>query len=364
MKVLFVSAAASTFYDAYVHRLASLRAGLDKLGVETEMLSLGDLPFKKPFVISPLNMMSLRRKFSGYDFIHAGNTSAAYLLSIARPFVKNCPEIIYDVHGDIVEEARLRRAGFTDLTNNFLIAQGRVMEAVARAHSDLFIVCSEALKEHYVSCGIEKDRIAVVLNGVNIDAFNGAGVPGHDIFTVAYAGRFQKWQGVDNFLRAAELLAHENIKFRIIGFQETDAKLKKDIAGTLDNVELIDSMPAASLQAFLKSSDGLAIPRAGHPALEVAFPTKYAEYLACGVPVIVTRVGDVARLTEKYGCGLVCDPTPEALADTIMKLKDMPAEKRAGLGSNGRKLAGSLLSYDHISAAYHDFLLNAYRERN
>ena len=83
--------------------------------------------------------------------------------------------------------------------------------------------------------------------------------------------------------------------------------------GKYNNVEFMDFMTNPKLIDYLCSSDGLVIPRMRHPALEVAFPTKFAEYIACGVPVIVTDMGDAGRLTRRHRCGLACDTRRDRL---------------------------------------------------
>jgi glycosyltransferase involved in cell wall biosynthesis len=40
----------------------------------------------------------------------------------------------------------------------------------------------------------------------------------------------------------------------------------------------------------------------------MAFPTKFAEYVATGRPVIVTNVDETANFVQKFDCGFVCQP--------------------------------------------------------
>lgn len=356
MKVLFICLVKSGHYDAYVHRVLSLRNGLDSNGVKTAVLYLGDLPFKKPFILSAVNVPVLRRYFEDYDFIHAGNTGAAYLMSMARMTKKTDTKIVYDVHGDIAEEARLNSTGFLDVVNNANYLQSLVMEKVAAKCSDYFAVCSESFKDYYLHRGVAGDRIEVVLNGVDIERFKPQDTPENDVFTVTYAGRFQKWQGIELLLEAAQLLRDKAIKFRVIG---VDSRTRQSLENKYDNIEFIDFMPNTELIKYLCSSDGLIIPRISHPALDVAFPTKFAEYIACGVPVIVTDVGDAGRLTRRHKCGLACDTNAGSIAEAILKLKSCSPDERKAMGNNGRKLAESLLDYDKIGRTYYDFLRKA-----
>jgi glycosyltransferase involved in cell wall biosynthesis len=155
------------------------------------------------------------------------------------------------------------------------------MEKIAAKCSDYFAVCSESFRDYYVGKGVDSEKIEVILNGVNTGLFKPRDVRKEDVFTVTYAGRFQKWQGIDLLLEAARLLKDEDVKFRVIG---TDRATREAMEGKYNNVEFMDFMTNPKLIDYLCSSDGLVIPRMRHPALEVAFPTKFAEYIACGVP--------------------------------------------------------------------------------
>lgn len=51
-----------------------------------------------------------------------------------------------------------------------------------------------------------------------------------------------------------------------------------------------------------------------------ADPSKPKQYMACGLPVIVTRVPQVAHDIEKRGSGIVINYDKEALANAIIRL--------------------------------------------
>ena len=104
----------------------------------------------------------------------------------------------------MAEEARLNSRGILDLVNGFHLFQYSVMEKIAAKCSDYFAVCSESFRDYYVGKGVDSERIEVILNGVNIDLFKPRDVRKKDVFTVTYAGRFQKWQGIDLLLEAAQ----------------------------------------------------------------------------------------------------------------------------------------------------------------
>jgi glycosyltransferase involved in cell wall biosynthesis len=89
----------------------------------------------------------------------------------------------------------------------------------------------------------------------------------------------------------------------------------------------------------------------------VAMPTKFAEYIALGKPVLVTDVDETARFVRRHDCGLVCEPSASGLAGAIAQAREMSREELSAMGRRGRRLAESTFSWEVICQKYHDFLL-------
>ena len=69
----------------------------------------------------------------------------------------------------------------------------------------------------------------------------------------------------------------------------------------------------------------------------VALPVKLFEYMACGLPVIISDFPANRTVVAGADCGILVDPTDvEAVAAAIARLSADPAEARR-LGANGRR---------------------------
>ncbi|MEN3052322.1 MAG: glycosyltransferase family 4 protein [Candidatus Methanosuratincola petrocarbonis] len=361
--MLFVSSLSSRFNDSnssYVHRITVFKEALDKRGISTKFISVGDNVFGKPAIISPMAIPFYLNDMRKFDIIHAGGNGSAYFVSIAKPFLSPNTKIIYDVHGDPIEEARLVSLYSSDIFG-FAFWHSTIMELIGRKKSDYFIACSNVLHNQLLRYGIEKSKIITIYNGVDIHNFfpiprsPKSGLP----FTVTYAGRFQKWQGIDLLLEAAQLLKDVPILFRFIGFHKDEVMLKREIKAKLGNrAELIDAVPRSFLNQYLSKTDLLIIPRIRHHALEVAFPTKFAEYLATGLPIITTDVGEIAQLVRQHHCGFVCPPFPHDLADAIVSAMQMDPKTLSILGHNARTLAETRFNLETIQNLYYNFIKN------
>lgn len=358
MKVLFVSSLSSYYSNensSYMQRLTFLKEGLEKLGVETDIIYLGDYLFGKPAIFSPIVVYKLKNKMENYDFVHAGGAGSAYAISVIKKIFKPKINLIYDIHGDTVGENYLFKKGIFDIVTYFKIFQAMIMENISAKISDYFITCSSPLKDFYLSKGISKDNIEIITNSVDTELFKPKTEKEekNTRFNVTYAGGFQEWQGIDILLGCANLLNDKDITFRIIGFRKENYELKKSIQNYLgDKCELIDSLPRKKLVEYLNESDVLIIPREKNNALNMAFPTKFAEYVSCGIPIILTNVSEAAKLVKEYECGIVCESSPDSLAEAIIKIKNLNAEEWMKMGKNGRKLAKYRLDKDIICKDY------------
>jgi glycosyltransferase involved in cell wall biosynthesis len=64
------------------------------------------------------------------------------------------------------------------------------------------------------------------------------------------------------------------------------------------------------------------------PSKRASTPTRFAEFLAAGMPVAVTPgVGDMEAIVRRHGVGVIVeDETPDALRDAVNKLRALAAD--------------------------------------
>jgi glycosyltransferase involved in cell wall biosynthesis len=355
MKILVVSPGASNDPHAYNQRLLNLKEGLKQNGVVTGMLYLGDYFFKSPLLVEALDIPSIRKEIDGYDAVHGGGFSASYSLGLLKKMQRFT--LINDVHG-CIEEFHLTMRNFFDLTGYFSYFEQVIAQEISIKYSDFFITCSKPLRDRLLQRGIGKSNVEVIRNGVNTKLFKPKVLTSDgNKFVVTYAGGFQKWQGIENLVATAALIKAPNVKYKIIGFRRKDQALKKRLEKLLGSkVELIDTLSQNELVDQFCLSNILVIPRSRHCATQMAFPTKFAEYIATGKPVIVTDVDETGDFVRKYNCGFVCEPSAKSIAMAIDKAKQTPSENLLEMGRNGRKLAESQFDLRIIGKQYFEFL--------
>ena len=208
---------------------------------------------------------------------------------------------------------------------------------------------SASLQENYGKSLASK--ITVIPNGVDTDRFEPASSSsGHESsveepecnsdikHTLIYTGNLGIAQDLESCIRAIPHLAHENVCFRIVGSgdKETDLKALTADLGITDNVVFTGVVPRDEIPRLLRESTiGLA-PIKRSDQLAYAIPTKLYEYMASGLPTVVTGKGEIERFVLESGGGIHAANDPKQIADRIDDLL-ADNQKRQRLSNQGRE---------------------------
>lgn len=97
------------------------------------------------------------------------------------------------------------------------------------------------------------------------------------------------------------------------------------LAGRIDDVDLkepwiryLGDLPQAEIPALINACNVVTIPYADTPFNRMCGACKIAEYLACGKPVVATRVSGHELMFDGMTVS-ACDPTPQGVADVLKK---------------------------------------------
>jgi glycosyltransferase involved in cell wall biosynthesis len=368
MKLLFVGYSKSKDKHAYNHRIRQIEQHCKKQGADTSILFLGDLIFRSPILIQPLNLPFVINYLRRFDVISGEGHAPAYFLALIKIFLRRKTIVIYDVHSDNITESYLMKKGTFDLPNIYSSLQMRLTEIFGVRYTNYFSVAWPNLKQRLLSRKpkLKPENIHLVMNGVDLDSFKPQKETKFEIvtkpFTVTYAGSFYQIEGTDTLTRAAEILSNEDIHFKFIGFRNDNLATKQDIQKKLgQKATLLDWMSKDQLIPELYNSDILVIPADSSTPSQAQnrqglVPTKFAEYLALGKPVIVTTLDGTPDFVKQYDCGFICEPTAASLAQAIRKAKATPTNVLIQKGQNGRKLAEQEFDYNVICKKYLQFL--------
>ncbi len=202
--------------------------------------------------------------------------------------------------------------------------------------SDHVIFISDWLRIEYLqrmgSSVLAKKPCSVIHHAPAPDFLDAVGVDSRDSSTqhsrrcavVSYAGNFALWdksRGVlllfEALARLAERLPETQLDCRIAGDGRHQHALVAAAArlGLADRVSFVGRIEGGALREFYRSSDIFV-----YPSFQDGCPTVVMEAQASGVPVIVTRSCGAAEVVEHGYSGIICEPTPDAVAESMETL--------------------------------------------
>ncbi len=142
-----------------------------------------------------------------------------------------------------------------------------------------------------------------------------------------------KKDGIGELIKAIGILRDKynigNIRLNLYGtgYRDTLAKIRKliDEKGVTENVVLHGQVPSESIPEILSQQDILLLTRPENLQTRFGFSTKLAEYMASGVPVLITSVSDNTLYVKDGENGFVS--CSHKAADTAERLFEVISRK-------------------------------------
>ena len=320
--------------DGAERMLLRLVSGMDSSQFENEVISLTDLgPMTEKFQAAGIRVRALG--------MSRGSANPYYLAKLAG-WLRKLPaqQIIqtWMYHADLVGGLAAKLAGCAGLVWNIRHSElhpgvdkrhtiwTAKACAVLSSHLPRRIICaSEASRTFHEKLGYAHDRMVVIPNGFDLDLFRpdaeareavrGELGVGDSTVLIGYVARKHPVKDHRTFLEAAGLLHKQfpDVRFVLCGDGATqqDAELKdwSEAAGVRDACFFLgrrDDIPRV-INAFDIATSS---------STSEAFPNALAEAMACGIPAVVTNVGDSRSILGETG-SVVPPKDPKALCPSL-----------------------------------------------
>jgi glycosyltransferase involved in cell wall biosynthesis len=297
------------------------------------------------------------------DIVHGQSHVAAGVAARALRGNKRV-QLVFDVHGVDIEES-LTDGRLRDATCAHRVRLKMQRLAVSRA--DWLLPVSETLGNRLASG--DPHRIRIVPCVLSLPELDGTideirrcareRLTVDDRPVVLYLGGASPWQRPRFMVECfCELLAirPDAVMLIISGNPEAFAELLES-SGVSDDSVRICSLPHQEVAATAAAADVGMLLREETLINRVASPTKFAEYLAAGVPVVLADIlRDFAAITRREKIGAVVPATAPAtdVAAQIHELLALCRRNRAEFQERCMDAARRLLSFDSILDVYRE----------
>lgn len=251
-------------------------------------------PYYESFILALLCLLYQPRIIIGEMFF---SKKLVGMVKLVCPKIK----VFADIHGAAVDE----NIYLNPSIDNRKIEKLRETDRYTTQSADYVLCQSDEMKRYIVSnYGVEPDRVVVYRCGYDASLFkydrsslsvtrHELGVPESDVLFV-YCGGMHKWQKVEDSLRLFKKYHQYNDNSKMLVLTaDTDMLVNMlclEELRDIKDVVVTRSVPFKSVPTFLNACDVAFLIRDNHTMNAVASPTKLAEYLACGLPVISSEV--------------------------------------------------------------------------
>jgi len=328
----------------------SLGPGLEDMGVPVHSLGM------KRGRLSPLKMVALVRLLQERQpqVIQTWMYHADLMGAVAARFVGGIP-VAWGIHHSTLVPGKSRP--LTILTAKACAAVSGVLPA-------RIICCSESSRRVHRGLGYPEHKMTVIPNGFDLESFAPDAQVRREVRAelkiapeapvVGLVARFDPQKDHRNFVLAAATLARNlpEAVFVLCG-DGVDAG-NEALVGWIDEQGLASSFRLLGVRSDVSKIVQALDVSGTSSSFGEAFPLVVGESMACGVPCVVTDVGDSAAMVGDTGV-VVAPGCPGDLAAAWLSLFEMGREQRAALGARARKrilerydLAGVVRRYESV----------------
>jgi L-malate glycosyltransferase len=260
--------------------------------------------------------------------------------------------------------------------------QRRVHKLACR-YADQIIVNAEAIRNWLTEQGYDRERIAVIPNGVNIDRSKVSASSGSNIRhefeipgeapVVTMLSRLNRQKGVEHFIDAAAHIKKRfpEARFFLVGGSalpendkiRSDERYQRFLEDRVASLDLQDRLFFTGFRSdvteILAESSVSAL-----PSYSEGLSNTVLESMAAGVPVVVTDVGGNTELIDHDRHGLLVPPRDTmALADAICRILGNP-DLAKRLSAEALKRVTNRYSFDKMVRKTEDLYVRLLEEKS
>lgn len=226
------------------------------------------------------------------------------------------------------------------MQQNLFLRWMEKLELFLYRRSAAVVALTHSFKEDLVFRAIPANKIAVVINGVDLprysprardpDLANELGIGGR--FVVGYIGTHGMAHGLNNVICAANLLRDDDrVRFLFVGTGAAKEQLEAEVQRLqLNNVIFVPARPKDEMPRYWSLCSVALIHLKDDPVFAGVIPSKMFEAMGMGLPLmIVSPEGEASRIVVGENAGVwVPAARPEAFAEAVKMMASNPERVR------------------------------------
>lgn len=246
------------------------------------------------------------------DVVHIRSYQVALIGIVLKYFFR--VRFIFDMRGLLPEE-RVWCGLWKE--NGFGYRISKILEKLLIVKASCVVVVSRAFEKYIKNISLSTN-VSVIPNCVDTDVFSfdseiresvrqklGVG----NKFVLIYSGSMQVWHSLPEllvfFVNFKEHMA--NAYFLILSYEHKN-EINEEMTrrGVSSDDYSVMSVHPQDVPKYLQASDLAVILMNENIVTKVCSPTKFSQYLACGVPVVINdNIGDTREIVEKHRVGII-----------------------------------------------------------
>ena len=251
---------------------------------------------------------------------------------------------VLEVNAPLIDEQRTHRA---------LVAReaATARSVAAFAAATRIVAVSDGVRSYVEGFEAGRGKVVAVPNGVDPSRYAPTPPGKRPTFTVGFVGTLKPWHGLGTLAEGfAELYRrHSDARLLIVGDGPERPEFEARLAelGVRDVATFAGALPPTEVPAWLARMDVATAPYPPQAGFYFS-PLKAFEYLAAGVPLVASRIGQLEDLLEHGATCLFAEPgDPRSLADALTALREDVGMRRT-LALAGRALVARDHTWDGV----------------
>ncbi|MFO7984549.1 MAG: glycosyltransferase [Desulfatiglandaceae bacterium] len=225
---------------------------------------------------------------------------------------------------------------------------------------ETIVTNSHSAMMHHLRIGYKRGNFRVIPNGFDLEALKPDPAArtairnelkvGLDTCCIGFIARMDPMKDPVTFFRAVDEVIRKKPQVHFIICGEGMVRENPEVRAFMDESKHMSRLHLLGrredIPRILAALDGIVLSSSGE-----SFPNVIGEAMACGVPCVVTDVGDSAKIVGKTGM-VVRPKDPFNMAAAMIELIELSDEKKKEMGISARKRIRTHYSLNKVTEAY------------